>query len=162
MKGIDVSYYIVKTHILAILNAMQLNLTNLNKTIIALDRALATANLYSETNNSNRDLQETLRAGVIQNFEISYEQCWKMIQRWISLNVSKEDATYPRTRKELFRLAAKYGLIDDPKPWFQYGDARNLTSHTYDEDTADEVYAVAHNFLLSAKNLFNKLEKLNA
>jgi len=31
----------------------------------------------------SKDMQDTLRAGVIQNFEVAYEQSWKMLQRWI-------------------------------------------------------------------------------
>jgi len=39
----------------------------------------------------------------------------------------------PRTRKELFRVAARDGLVRDPLIWFGFGDARNLTTHTYKE-----------------------------
>jgi len=67
------------------------------------------------------DMRETVRAGVIQNFEVAYEQCWKMIQRWIKENKTSEEAEHPRTRKDLFRMAARCGLIDDPLPWFAYG-----------------------------------------
>ena len=28
-------------------------------------------------------LQMTLKAGVIQNFEVAYELCWKFIKRWL-------------------------------------------------------------------------------
>ncbi len=31
---------------------------------------------------------------------------WKLLQRWIKLNVGPEEAE-PRTKKDLFRLAAK-------------------------------------------------------
>lgn len=55
-----------------------------------------------------------LRAGVIQNFEVAYEQCWKFIERWIRENRAPENADHPRSRKELFRMAARHGLISDP------------------------------------------------
>jgi len=102
-----------------------------------------------------------LKAGVIQNFEFTYELCWKFLQRWIRANVSPEDSDHPRTRKDLFRMAARYGLIDDPDPWFVYGDARNLTSHTYSESIAEEVYAIALKFIKDAGVLLNRLEKAN-
>lgn len=46
---------------------------------------------------------------------MAYEQCWKFIQRWNSENQSPEDADIPRTRKELFRVAARLELISDPQ-----------------------------------------------
>ena len=107
------------------------------------------------------DLRETVRAGVIQNFEVAYEQCWKFIQRWIRENRTPEDADHPLTRKELFRLAARYGLITDPLPWFEYSDARNLTSHTYDAKQAEVVFAVAGHFSIDAQYLLKQLKERN-
>ena len=66
--------------------------------------------------------QYAIRAGVIQHFEFTYELSWKFIQRWLRLNASAEDAE-PLTRRELFRTAARYGLIGDPQPWFRYSEA---------------------------------------
>jgi nucleotidyltransferase substrate binding protein (TIGR01987 family) len=101
-----------------------------------------------------------LRAGVIQNFEFTFELCWKFIQRWIILNKTPEDAE-PFTRKDLFRMAARYGLVEDPLRWFEYGDARNLASHAYDEDKARQVFETAVRFLDDARNLLDRLEKSN-
>lgn len=106
-------------------------------------------------------MQETVRAGVIQNFEVAYEQCRKMIQRWIRENRTPEDADNPRTRNELFRMAARYGLVSDPEPWFAFGEARNLTSHTYDESRALSAYDAALKFLPLAEELLGRLERSN-
>ncbi len=65
-----------------------------------------------------------------------------MIRRWIQINLSPESAE-PRTKKDLFRIATREGLIDSPQAWFQYNEARNLTSHTYDERNAETVYRKA-------------------
>ncbi len=133
-----------------------LDLTSLEKSIDALERSINAANANMET--LGADMQDTVRAGVIQNFEVAYEQCWKFIQRWIRENRTPEDADNPRTRKELFRLAANYGLIPNPAPWFTYGDARNLTSHTYNIEQAQAAYSVAQGFLKDAKILLKRLE----
>ncbi len=109
----------------------------------------------------SEDMQETLRAGVIQNFEVAYEQSWKMLQRWMRNNISPEEAEHPRTRKELFRIAARKGLIQDPTPWFEYAEARNMTSHTYDEDNAVCVFETAKKFASDADFLLRRLEELN-
>lgn len=36
-----------------------------------------------------------------------------------------------------------YGLIDQLDVWFEVHEARNLTSHTYNQKTAEEVYQIA-------------------
>ena len=139
---------------------MSLDLTSLKKAIDALERSLAIAK-NKKIELMDNDLRETIRAGITQNFEVAYEQCWKFIQRWIRENGSANDANYPRTRKELFRLASQNGLISDPLPWFEYGNARNLTSQTYDENSAEHVYQIAIKFISDAKFLLKQLEARN-
>lgn len=139
---------------------MKLDLTSLQKAVSSLERAVRIAeNKISAGTGS--DEVEVLKAGVIQNFEFTYELCWKFIQRWIRENRNPEEADHPRTRKELFRLAAMYGLIADPLPWFDFSEKRNLTSHTYDEPTAQAVYEAAGRFLPDAAYLCRKLEESN-
>lgn len=138
---------------------MTLNLNSMIKSIDSLERSLKLSE--SKQAFSSEDLQETVRAGVIQNFEVAYEQCWKMIQRWIKENRTREEAEHPRTRKELFRMAARFGLISDPVPWFGYSDARNLTAHTYDEGQASAVYEITSDFLRDARYLLKQLQAGN-
>lgn len=138
---------------------MALQLDSLQMAVGVLERSLQVST--EEAEGLSDALRETLRAGVIQNFEVAYELSWKFIQRWIRDNKSPEEADFPRTRKELFRLAARYGLIADPLPWFEYGDARNLTSHTYDASQAAAVYAVACRFARDARDLLRRLEERN-
>jgi len=60
----------------------------------------------------------------------------------------------------LIREAGRHGLIDSVEEWFSYHRARNLTSHTYSEKLADEVYQVAKNMEPEVKKLIDKIEKL--
>ena len=138
---------------------MALNLDSLIKSVGALRRSIETCE--KNWNSISEDMQDILRAGVIQNFEVAYEQSWKMLQRWIKNNLSPEEAEHPRTRKELFRIAARKGLIQDPTAWFEYAEARNMTSHTYDENNALSVFETAKKFVLDAEFLLLKLEELN-
>ena len=138
---------------------MALDLSSLEKAIDALQRSVNAA--QTDPDSLNEDIREAVRAGVIQNFEVAYELSWKFVQRWIRENRTPEDAEHPRTRKDLFRLAARYGLVGDPEPWFVYGDARNLTSHTYNEARAVSVYETAKDFLGDAKYLLERLKAAN-
>ena len=101
---------------------MSLNLTALRKAIDALECSPAIAK-NKKVDLSDDDLLARIRAGIAQNFRTAYEQCWKFTRRWIRENRGADEANYPRTRKELFRMASQNGLISDPLPWFEYGNA---------------------------------------
>ncbi len=96
------------------------------------------------------------RAGVIQNFEFTYELCWKFLKRRLEADFGKSIAD-GLSRKELFRLANKHRLIENVDDWFAFHEARNETSHTYDAGTAQIVYQESIRFIVFAKNLYNKL-----
>ena len=138
---------------------MPFDLTSLKKALQSFETAIRIA--QDPSAHFTFEQLRTIQAGVIQHFEFSYELCWKFIQRWLKANIPSSDVAIPRTRKELFRIAAQYQLIDDPLPWFEFGDARNMTSHIYDEKKAQTVYNVALQFLDPAKSLLNQLEKKN-
>jgi len=137
---------------------MALQLNNLKKSVDSLDRALKVAD---NSDSFSDDLRETVRAGVVQNFEVAYEQCWKYIQRWIKDKGMFVETENLLSKKDLFRSAARYGLIDDPVPWFEYGDARNLSAHTYDEKRVKVIYETAKKFINDAKILVENLERNN-
>jgi nucleotidyltransferase substrate binding protein (TIGR01987 family) len=96
------------------------------------------------------------RAGAIQAFEYTYEMCWKMIKKLLEVEGVKE--VY--TPKDCFRKVAKFGLITDPKIWFEYLEIRDLTVHTYNEDVAHQVSNIFGSFSVSVKKLLGNFEKL--
>lgn len=106
-----------------------LDLSSLQSAIASLENAISVAEEYPSGSDQVRRVQNVIEAGVIQNYKITYELCYKFMVRWISLNVSPEDAS-PRTKREIFRTAARFGLIQDPIRWFEYTESRNLTFHT--------------------------------
>lgn len=138
---------------------MPLELESLRKALSALERALRASRQVAQ--GSSEEVAEAVRGGVIQAFEVAYEQSWKFIQRWIRENRSPEEAEAARSRKDLFRVAAKVGLIADPLPWFAFGEARNLTSHTYEAEHAEEALRAAEAFLPEGLALLQALEARN-
>ncbi len=108
----------------------------------------------------SEEAAETVRSGVIQNFEVAYEQCWKMMKRWLESNVGAVEVDGV-TRQELFRMAAEHRLINDVPLWMSFHKARNETSHTYDGEVAAEVMETAVRFLPQAKMFLKILEKGN-
>lgn len=101
-----------------------------------------------------------LIAGVIQNFEFTYEIAWKYIKRWLEANIGST-VVDGVSRRQLFRLAIENHLIDDVDIWMDYHISRNRTFHTYNLDTAEEVYKTAIEFLKDVKILYKRLEMKN-
>ncbi|MBT4791106.1 MAG: nucleotidyltransferase [Halobacteriovoraceae bacterium] len=98
---------------------------------------------------------ELERDGVIQRFEYTFELCWKSIRKLL-LELGRQDVS--SSPKPLFRDAHQENLIGNIDTWFKYIDARNRTSHTYNQKTAEQVYDDIKAFGLDARAL---LEKLN-
>jgi nucleotidyltransferase substrate binding protein (TIGR01987 family) len=138
---------------------MALELTSLRKAMQSMQNALQVAS-PDELEKFEKEQAEVLKAGVIQNFEFSYEICWKFMRRWLKENLSPA-VTDGITRRELFRMAAEQRLIEDVEQWMRYHDARNLSSHTYLPEIADDVYRSAFAFHDAARKFLEALEERN-
>ncbi len=104
---------------------------------------------------------DMLRDSVIQRFEYTYELCWKMLKRRLELDAPSPETIDAMSFREMIREGAERGLIDDPRAWFNYREKRNLTSHTYDEEVARDVYQAALAFLADAGSLLAALQERN-
>ncbi len=139
---------------------MKLILTSLEHSINLLEDAILATNQIILCGNDFLFAVNTLKAGVVQNFEFTYEQSWKLMKRWIEANVSP-DAVGGVARRELFRIAAENKLINDIEKWMIFHSARNKTSHLYDRVISQQVYEMALEFLPYAKQLLKQLEARN-
>ncbi len=140
---------------------MPLDLSSLQKAVDSLERAVKVADrVIKDKDRVNTDEEQVIRAGVIQNFEFTYELCWKFMKRWLKINKGLTNLD-GATRRELFREAYKSGLIEDVENWMEYHEARNETSHAYGDDKAEDVFKVAKTFSKDAKRLFLILEEKN-
>lgn len=108
------------------------------------------------------ELRAQFRAASIQGFEYSYELAVKMIRRQLSEIVATPQELTQLTFADIIRMAADAGLITDVKRFLIYRDARNQTSHTYDENTADEVVRVIEDFFKDATFLLQQLKNRNS
>ncbi len=118
---------------------MTLDLTSFEKAVSSLERAIAAMDASSTSEDADR--HDLMRDGVIQRFEYTFELAWKHMRRYLRIYGFERVETL--TNRELFRLAAEQGLSNDAEEWFDLLQARNRTSHVYDEDTAREVYEAA-------------------
>ena len=139
---------------------MPLELTNLRNSIQSLTDLLAVAENDARMGQFTDVERNGIRAGVIQNFEVTYEISWKLMARWLNTYVASGVADGV-TRRQLFRLAAENRLIHDVDEWMQHHEARNTTSHIYDEEQAARVYQATREFVHDARYLLEALEARN-
>jgi len=76
-----------------------------------------------------------LKEGLIQRFEYTHELAWKVMKDYAEY----QGYTEIRGSRDAFRLALQMGIIDDAR-WMESISDRNLTSHNYDEEVAQDVY----------------------
>lgn len=139
---------------------MILDLTSFHKAIRSYESAIMVYDSYKDS--QDKEHVNLLRAGVVQNFEFTYELAWKSIKRWLEINVGDNTTNQVFTRRETYRYAAQNGLIDDVAKWFKYTETRNITSHTYDEEKANRVLIAALQFKDDVIALYHALEENNS
>ena len=74
------------------------------------------------------------RGGLIQAFEFTFELAWKTLQDLLLARAY--DVRGPRP---VIEQAFQDGLIEDGETWMKMLRSRNLTTHTYHEQTAQEI-----------------------
>lgn len=85
---------------------------------------------------------ELLKEGLIQRFEYTHELAWKVMKDYAEY----QGYTEVRGSRDAFRQALQMGIIADAG-WMDSIEDRNLTSHNYDEEVAEEVYqAIVHKY----------------
>ena len=88
------------------------------------------------------------------------EQTWKMMKRWLEMNVGAVEVDGV-TRRQLFRLCHENRLIDDVDVWMDFHKSRNETSPTYNQSTAENVFKVAGEFLPAASDVLSRIAARN-
>lgn len=82
-----------------------------------------------------RALTPLEQQGVIQSFEFTHELGWNMLKDYLE-HQGVSDIVGSRGA---VRAAFKNGLIDDGETWMAMIRDRNLSSHTYDQETAQGI-----------------------
>ncbi len=118
--------------------------SNFNKAFKQLERFVAVENL-----------NELEKQGLIKAFEYTYELSWKTLQD-ILIEKGYLGILGP---KPVIEQSFRDGYIQDGNGWMRMHKSRNLTSHTYDEQTAEEIiHNIRIEYFFLFENLKDKLE----
>ena len=101
----------------------------------ALQRLKDNIEYFSTSLAENTTPADILKQGLIQSFEFTHELAW---------NVMKDYAVYQgnseiKGSRDAVRYSVQAGLISDGFGWMEMIQSRNSSSHTYNEDTANEI-----------------------
>ncbi|MEO6693964.1 MAG: nucleotidyltransferase substrate binding protein [Ignavibacteria bacterium] len=156
----------VKTnnHNFALILIIKINMINGNKEIRWEQRFVnykkALSKLSEVAENKNFIYLSTLsnleKEGLIQRFEYTFELAWKTLQNLLRLKGYTEIAG----PNSVIEQAFADGYITNGENWRKMKKSRELTSHTYNEEIADEIAGsiidIYHDLL---ENLKQRLEK---
>jgi nucleotidyltransferase substrate binding protein (TIGR01987 family) len=121
-----------------------------------LDAFEVAIDLYDEAKNDfnvNVVVREAFRDSIIKRFELSYDLFWKCLREYIGIS----QGVYADSPRKVFDLCFQYGLSDaqETQLLFNMIKSRNLTTHTYNVDLANEMaekvaeyYRVMHAIML--------------
>jgi nucleotidyltransferase substrate binding protein (TIGR01987 family) len=97
-------------------------------------------------------LNELEEQGLIQAFKYTHELAWKVQKDFLEQQGTAELFGSKNVAREAFRT----GLIEHGEIWMSMIKSRNLTSHTYNEDTTR---AIIHAIKADYFDEFCRLEK---
>lgn len=118
----------------------QQRFSNFNKALEKLSQAmLLVSNKFEDIQDTNElsiITKEVVREGIIQRFEYTHELAW---------NVMKDYAFYQGNStiggsRDATREALQLQLLKNGHVWMEMIASRNSTSHTYDEDIANDIF----------------------
>lgn len=89
---------------------------------------------------------DSVRDGAIQRFEFCTELAWKTVREYL-IEQGYTDINSP---KSVMKTAFSDGLLTNENGWLEILESRNITSHVYDERTAETIFE-------SIKNLYTPL-----
>ena len=98
---------------------------------------------------------EIYRNSLVKGFEMTLEQCGKLLKKKITPYFPSKKAVDRLTFKDVFRHAHKYSLLseEEVERWLRYRDNRNDTAHDYGVEFAKKTITLVEDFLQDATNL---------
>ncbi|HLP56531.1 MAG TPA: nucleotidyltransferase substrate binding protein [Fluviicola sp.] len=91
-------------------------------------------------------MDEMRKESLIQRFEYTHELGWNVMKDYAHFQGNPSVAGSRDATREAFKLQ----LINDGEVWMDMIKSRNLTTHTYNEDTANEIFMKIMNHYYAA------------
>lgn len=103
-------------------------------------------------------LDEMIKEGLIQRFEYTHELAWNLMKDYALFQGNSTIGGSRDATREAFQLQ----IIENGKIWMDMIGSRNKTSHTYNEDTAEEIYTkILRDYHPAFLTFLQKMEEKN-
>jgi nucleotidyltransferase substrate binding protein (TIGR01987 family) len=98
-----------------------------------------------------------IRDAAIQRFEYTFEAIWKLVKEYLL----EREGVICNSPKSCFREAFKMHLIneDESMQALYMTDDRNMTTHTYHEDVAEEIYKELSGYYALMNKIYTRIVK---
>lgn len=131
--------------------------SNYNKamTKLASNISYVKENIFKNDNFSKEEnpaLNDIVKQGLIQSFEYTHELAWNVMKDFLEYQGYSNIRGSRDTTREAFHIE----LIKDGDIWMDMISSRNKTSHTYNEETANEIFTKIINKYYPAFGEFQK------
>ena len=123
----------------------------LKRQIDNLSKAIA----YAQAN-QNEIFFEYIQESVIQRFEYTFESSRKLLKLVLKEYHDGDDSWGP---KEVLKQSEKNNYIQHGFEWMDMLEARNLSSHSYEEDYAQAIYTKVLSYLDEFKLLYDNISQ---
>lgn len=139
---------------------MKLNTKHLGRCIQTLESSLE----LLQQSESESISYEIYRNATVKGFELALETAGKLLRKAIKPYFAGSRAVDELYFKDLFRHAAKHGLLstEEVERWFAYRDNRNTTAHDYGEKFAEETLLLLPKFIIDARQLKERIDHADA
>lgn len=87
-----------------------------------------------DTYTKQEEYTEIERAGLIQFFKMSFELSWKVMKDYL-----ESQGFIINSPRDTIKQAFQANIISNGEVWIEALTDRNLTVHTYDETTAEQI-----------------------
>ena len=136
---------------------MNIDTAFLRRRIQSLELALGEIGTHQGENDF---LYDVFRAACVKEFELVLDQSGKLLRKRLAAFFASNRQADRLVFKDLFRHAAKHGLMDPDavERWLQYRDNRNDTARNDGEDFADATLKLLPVFVVDAKALAGTIE----
>ncbi len=100
------------------------------------DFGRALARLVEAIAESQNSESTTLKDGVIQRFEFTFELAWKALKDYLQY----EGLTEVKSPRSVIREGFANEILENGEIWIDMLEDRNLTSHLYQQSIAENIY----------------------